>query len=402
MNKFKIKLVLLQYVIFLFTNNTVAQTEVFKSNLYISEDNLSNFYSSISSDSTQIYVNANDYYLYAFDKKTGTVNWSHYLANKSNKTPIIYKNSIIIGKHISEYVNKCIQLDCKSGDTLQTLKIKEISNQPFFKNDIMYVTAISEDTGGCILAYNLTKNEIIWKQFIAHGVSKQPYFLKDKIVANAEDDNWFEIDYNGILKDTLCKKQASTFVENIKCVKYFRVLTHDNKEIDESFLSKNLGEYEVFKTKFYDNKTFFLGNETLLILGKNKKILHKIDLNESLAITDDYYNEFNEILKIENNSIWLFVNNRIVEYNYQNKSVIREFDLSEWHPHCVILENDFIHLISKKDGQLYRVKLDFDTKASKALKAKAEMLNKINNYKPDLNKIEAEKAAREKLQNKNN
>lgn len=362
MCKSKCKLSFLLYIIFLCSNSIMAQSEVFKSNLYISEDNLTNFYSSMNIDSTQIYVNANDYYFYALDKKTGKVNWSHYLANKSNKKPIIYKNSIIIGKHISEYVDKSIQIDCKSGDTIQTLKIKEISNQPFFKKDIMYVTAISEETGGCILAYNLIKNEIVWKQFIAHGVSKQPYFLNDKIVANAEDDNWFEIDYAGVLKDTLCKKQATTFVENIKCVKYFKTLTHDNKEIDESFLSKNLGDYEVFKTKFHDNKTFFLGNETLLILGKNKKILHKVNLNDSIGTSEDYYNEFNEILKITNNSIWLFKDNRIVEYDYQKKLVNQEFDLSEWNPHSLLLENDLVYLISKKDGQLYGLKLDFDKK----------------------------------------
>ncbi len=364
MCKSKSKWVILLCVISFFTNSIVAQTEVFKSDFYLSDDNLSNFYSSITSDSTQIYINSNDYYLHAFDKKTGELNWSYYLANKSNRAPIIYKNSIIVGKHVSEYIDNCIQLNSKSGDTIQTLKIEEIFNQPLFKNDIMYVTAISNDTGGCILAYDLNKNDIVWKQFVAHGVSKQPYFLKDKIVANAEDDNWFDIDYQGVLKDTLCKNQASIFVENIKCINYFKVLSHDNKEIDESFLSKNLGDYEAFDCKFYDNKTFFLGNETLLIVGKNKKILQKINLNDIILPSNENYSENKSILKIENTTVWFFINNKIVVYDYQNKFVVQEFDLSEWNSHCVLLENDLLYLISKKDGQLYSLKLGFDKKSN--------------------------------------
>jgi outer membrane protein assembly factor BamB len=123
-------------------SNLKAQTEVFKSDLHFSENNLSNFYSSISIDSTQVYINSNDYYLHAFDKKTGHLNWSYYLANKSNTNPIVYKNTVIVGNHISEYDDKCIQLNSQSGDTIQTLKISEIFNQPVFKNDIMYTTAI--------------------------------------------------------------------------------------------------------------------------------------------------------------------------------------------------------------------------------------------------------------------
>lgn len=350
------KISLLIVLLFSFSN-LKAQTEVFKSNLYISDDNLTKNFSSISIDSTQIYVNSNDYYIHAFDKKTGQINWSYYLANKSNTAPIIHKNSIIVEKHVSEYYNNCIQLNSKTGDTIQTLNISEIFNQPLFKNDIMYTTAISSETGGCILAYDLNKNKIIWKQFVAHGVAIQPYFLKNKIIANAEDDNWFDIDYNGVM-DTLCKKKTSIFVENIKCVKNFLVLTHDNKEIDASFLTENLGDYEAFQFKTYNSKTFFIGTETLLILGNNKKVLHKVNLNDIILPLEILFNEYKSILKIENTTIWFFSNNKIVEYDFQKEKVNYQFDLSKWNPHRLLLENDLIYLISKKDGQLYKVQFD--------------------------------------------
>lgn len=351
-----LQIIILIFIIFNFSKVT-AQTEVFKSNLYISDDNLSNFYSSISSDSTQIYINSNDYYIHAFNKKTQKLNWSYYLATKTNTAPILYKNNIIIEKHLSEYNNKCIQLNSQSGDTIQTLKIDQIFNQPIFKNNIMYTNAISSETGGCILAYDLNKNEIIWRQFVAHGVTTQPYFLKNKIVANAEDTNWFEIGYDGILKDTLCKNKTDIFVENIKCVKNFQLLSHDNKEIDTSFLAKNLGEYETLDFKFYNNKTFFLGTETLLIIGNNKKIVDKVNLNGIILPLQILFNEHKSILKIENTTIWFFINNKIVVYDFQTEKVNFQFDLSKWNPHRLLLENNLIYLISRKDGQLYILNL---------------------------------------------
>lgn len=50
-----------------------AQTEFFKSKIIFSESHLLEFYSSFSIDSNQIYFNANDYELYAYSKKTGSL-----------------------------------------------------------------------------------------------------------------------------------------------------------------------------------------------------------------------------------------------------------------------------------------------------------------------------------------
>ena len=359
MQNHKTLLIKISFLFLFCSSNLNAQTEVFKSNLYISGEDLSNFYSSISSDSTQIYVNTNEYYIHAFDKKTGQLNWSYYLANKTNTPPIVFKNTIIIGKHVSEYNDKCIQLNSKLGDTIQTLKINQIYNQPLFKNDIMYGTAITTETGGCILAYDLNKNEVIWKQFVAHGVSTQPYFLKNKIVANAEDDNWFDIDYKGVLKDTLCKNRASIFVNDIPCVKNFRYLTHDEKEIDEPFLENHLGETE--NLKFFSNQelTVIIGIENILIIGNNKKIKNKINFLDLIPSLETESNPFKNSIKIEGNDFWFFYENNLVCYDLKTKKAKKIINLSKWKVHQLILENDnsFAWIISKNDGQLYGIQL---------------------------------------------
>ena len=137
-------------VLFYF-NNFFAQTEFFYSKINFSENQLDKFYSSFSIDSTQVYFNANDYYVYAFDKKSGKLNWSYYSGNKSNTSPKLNQNSIFIGKNINEYNNKCVQLNSKTGDTIQTLKIEALNTQPLFSGELMFCTAISPGIGGASL-----------------------------------------------------------------------------------------------------------------------------------------------------------------------------------------------------------------------------------------------------------
>lgn len=358
MNKFFI------FIITILSINSWSQTEFFHSKILHTESQLDKFYSSISMDSTQVYFNANDYYIHAYNKKTGQLNWSYYLASKTNETPKLYKNSIIVLKHFDEYNNKSIQLNSKTGDTIKTLNINEIYNEPVFKNDIMYCTSISPKIGGAILAYDLNKNSVIWERFIAHGVGKHPYYLKDKIIANAESDNWFKIGYDGILKDTLCLKKASLFVEDIKCIENFQVLTFDNKAITESFLNKNVGEYDNLVFKSNEKLTVFIGNENLLIIGKNKKILHKVRLDEILLSLYSEMNSYKTILKIENTTVWFFYEYLLVAYDYKNPEKRQVYDLAKWKAHQILLEpnNAIAWIISKNDGQLYGLNLIYSKK----------------------------------------
>lgn len=361
MSNFKSSFIRINLVVLLLLNfsNLNAQIEVFKSNLIISDDDLSSFYSSISSDSTQVYFNSNDYYLHAFDKKTKNLSWSFYLANKSNTSPKLNKNSVFVEQHIGQNYDRCIQLDKKNGDTIQTLRFNSLQTNPIFKDNVVYCAAISPGTGGAILAYDLEKNKIIWERFIAHGVSTQPYFLKNKIVASAESDNWFEIDYNGILKDTLCKNKASMFVNDIPCIKNFRYLTHDEKEIDEPFLIKHLGETE--NLKFFSNQelTVIMGSENLIIIGNNKKIKNKINFLDLKQSFETESNRYKGIIKIEGNDFWFFFENNLVSYDLKTEKAKKIINLSKWKVHQLILENDnsVAWIISKNDGQLYGIKL---------------------------------------------
>jgi hypothetical protein len=332
----------------------LGQSEFLNSKIQFSEMQLSNFYSSFSIDSSQVYFNANDYYVYAYDKKSGVLNWSYYTGSKSNKAPKSNQNSVFVGKHISEYENKCMQLNAKTGDTIQTLKIEALNTQPFFRDDLMLCTAIKPEIGGAVLAYDLKKNAVVWQKFIAHGVSTQPYYLKDKIIANAEGDNWFELDYNGKLLDTTCKNKTDIFVADIKCIRNFKYLTHNQKELSGSYFDEDA----VVKIAYAKDKTILLAENKMLIINNKNKIDKEIKLEEVLTLDDEQVSNYFEILKVEENTVWFFTHNILTIYDFKSGKVLKTYDLVKWNPHQVILDNDTLWLISSVDGELVGLKIN--------------------------------------------
>jgi hypothetical protein len=344
--------------ILFYFNNSFAQIEFFCSKTNFTENQLDKFYSSFSLDSTQVYFNANDYYVYAYDKKTGNLNWSHYLANKTNTAPIPYQTNLFVSKHLSEYNDKCVQLNSKTGDTIQTLVIESINTKPIFKENMMYCTSIHDGIGGVVMAYDLKNNNVIWEKFIAHGVDKQLYFLKEKIIANAEDDNWFKLDYNGKLLDTTCYTKTNLFVDGIKCVQHFVHLTHDDRGISNYFLEEHFGDYENLKVRSFQNYTFLLGYSKLMILGNKLKIHKEIDIDQIITLPETGNNDLREILKIDDKTIWFFYKNLVVVYDYRKGATLKTFNVTQWRPHQVILEDKKLWLISRNDGQLVGLELD--------------------------------------------
>jgi hypothetical protein len=360
---FKIKkmknLLRIQLVFFCFISNPIySQNEFFNSNIKFSDNQFNKFYSSFSIDSSQVYFNANDYYIYAYDKQTGTLNWSYYLANKTNTSPIAYQNNLIVSNYSSENVDKCVQLNSKTGDTIHTLVIQSINSKPFFKENIMYCTGIDNGYGGAVMAYDLKKNSVIWGKFIAHGVDKQPYYLKDKIIANAEEDNWFELDYNGKLIDTTCGDNTNLFVDDIKCVQNYIHRTHDNKGITQSFLKEYFVDYENLKVSSNNNYTFLLSNSKLMILKDNLEIVKQVNVDGIVTLPEKAINGYREILKIDDTTIWFFYKNLLVVYDYINEKSLNTYNLSSWNPHQIILDGHNVWLISRIDGQLHGLNLN--------------------------------------------
>lgn len=335
-----------------FCSTAFAQTEVFRSKINFSPSDLNNFYSTVAVNENRVFFIANNYTLYAFDKKTNQLEWQSYAGYKSNQGPFFDKGFIF--KRILE--GKIMQLNAANADTLHTLKVEELLTQPFFKNEIMYCAAVSPGIGGAILAYDLKKNEIIWQKYIGHGVSFQPYFLKDKIVVNYEEQYWFEIDYNGLAvnqsKKCYSKNKEQPFTERFCKIQYDVV----NRYHQDLALKRIM---TVDATYYYgDNETVVLKNNKLQIINNKNKLGEEINIDKIITILETGDNDYAAILKVEKNSIWFFYENILAVYDFKMSKTIKAFDLTAWQAHQVVLDENTLWLISNNDGQLYGIQLN--------------------------------------------
>ncbi|HQZ25295.1 MAG TPA: PQQ-binding-like beta-propeller repeat protein [Flavobacterium sp.] len=342
----------LTFIVVFFYGNIWSQNEFFHSKINLPQSQLENFYSSINVDSTQVYFNANDYKVYAYDKKTGNLNWKYNSYYKSNSSPKFHQSNLLVG--INE--DKWVLLNAKTGDTIQTLKIEDLTTQPFFKGDIMYCAGISPAIGGAILAYDLKKNEIVWQKYIGHGVSYQPYFLKDKIVANYENQFWFELDYDGNALDkskTCYSKNPEAPFEEHFCNIHYDVLNQFHKD----FAVKNV-TIEETKYHYAKNAAVILKVNKLKIINEKNKAKKEIVLDKILTLLETDVNDYTEILKVEENTVWFFYENILGVYDFKNKKTTKAYDLTQWNPHQVVLDGNTLWLIAGNDGELVGLALN--------------------------------------------
>ncbi len=338
----------------LVTTSAFPQKEFFRSQQAFTKEQMSSFYSSLTIHDGLVIFNANDYHLYAYNKKDGSLKWS-IETNYKSTIPVYVQDSIIYAGISKKEVHQAAQFNLADGKLIKALPFGPLATKPFIKNGMLYGTAIYDF--GCILAYDLKKDTVAWSRFIAHGFSRQPYYFENKIMANAEANNWVALSYDGVLLDTTCKVKAALFVEDIPCVKKFTALTHDGLEI------KGKLSEDIFGTDFYDlpqiittdNFTVVLHDNKLSIISKKLKMKHQVEVS---SLADDLADDYNtKLLKADDEHIWLLYSNHLLQYNHKTKKLVRITDLTAWEPNSVLLDEENIWLISGNDGLLYGLSL---------------------------------------------
>jgi outer membrane protein assembly factor BamB len=388
----------LKWVFLLICCNSFSQTEIWRSDIAINDFKSDSIAGSMIISSSSILFDAPNDTLYSIDKKEGRVNWEIAGGKKFKTEPYLYDNTFFYGNN-EQGLSRVAQYDLNSGKKIKDLPFISLKTQPYFLNNTMYCTALAD--GGKLVAYHLEENKVIWQKNIGFGVEAQPVYLKDKIIANAEDDNWFEIDYNGNFLNTKTKKPI--YLDTTQFfIKEYKFLTHDGKEITADFLKKNkLYNYE-YQTKNSETNTFILTEKQLLVIGNNRKIVLLLNLEKEFAADNFDPDLYTAILDTTPESVWFCYQNLLVHYDFKNKKNLRKADLSKWNPHQILLENRTIWLISKNDGQLYALDFEPNQRMADEIEARARMDFERNRCDvPDQKMIEAAKAAQEKFQIKN-
>ena len=332
------------------TTTAFSQKEFFRSQQVFTKEQMSNFYSSVTIHNGLVIFNANDYHLYAYNKKDGSLKWS-VETNYKSTTPVFIQDGIIYAAISKKEIHQAAQFDLEKGNLIKVLPFGPLATKPLIKNGMLYGTAIYNF--GCILAYDLKKDTVAWSRFIAHGFSRQPYYFEDKIMANAETNNWVVLSYDGVLLDTTCKVKAALFVEDIPCVKKFTALTHDGLEI-KGILSDN-----IFGTNYFDlpemlttdNFTVVLHDNKLRIISNKLKINQQVEVSSLAEELADNYNT--KLLKADNENIWILYSDHLLQYNHKTKKLVQLTNLTTWEPKSILFDEGNIWLISAKDGLLY-------------------------------------------------
>ncbi len=331
-----------------------SQSEFFRSKQGFTKEQLSNFYSSLVIHDELLLFNANDYYLYAYNKNDGSLKWSVETGYKTT-IPVFVQNDIVYSGISKNQIQQAAQFELASGKLIKTLPFGPLATKPFIKNDLLYGTAIYNY--GCIIAYDLRRDIVSWSRFIAHGYSRTPYYQQNSIMANAGADNWVKLGYDGALLDTTCAVKSDLFVEVIACVNNFTELSHDGREIKtklsaDVFGQDLMGEPDMLTTEKF---TFILNEDKLSVLSGKLKKKQQVRISSLVADLDENGNA--KLVKADNENIWLLYGDILLQYNHESKRLVRLTDLATWQPRQVVLDENNIWLISGKDGLLYGVSL---------------------------------------------
>ncbi len=341
-------------ILLLLTTAAYSQKEFFRSQQVFTKENMNNFYSSVTIFDSLVIFNANDYYLYAYNKNNGSLKWSTETSYKSN-VPVFVQDNMVYAGIYKDKIERAAQFNLADGKLIKSLPFGPLATKPFIKNGMLYGTAIYNF--GCIVAYDMKEDTLAWSRFIAHGYSTQPYYFENNIMANAEGNNWVALGYNGALLDTACAVKAAIFVEDIPCVNIFKALSHDGLEIKGKLAEGIFGE-ESFGTPpilTTDKLSFILYDDKLTILSGKLKIKQAVEISSLAPELGENYDT--RLIKADNETVWMLYSGHLLQYNHKTKKLVRLTSLAAWEPKQVLVDEENVWLISGKDGLLYGLSL---------------------------------------------
>ena len=370
-----------------------AQNVIYNSSFPVELSAESIFKGSLLNCENKIIYSTNNFSMYAVDKENLTVAWTGDIGWRSDNSPSLYKNTFLQSSY-DGYFTRVLQYDLASGNVLKTLDLHTLHSIPYFIGSMMYVTALTD--GGKLLAYDLEKNKIIWSKNIGDGVDFQPIYLKDKIIAKTHDDYWIDVDYNG--KFLSQKSNDYTYIDDEKVsARKGEFFTHDEKEVRKEFLKKNKLANTDFKIQLTNNNTFLLSERFLTVIGGNLKIKLQLDL-ETIVPAEEYENDaLSTILSIQDDKIWFLHQNHLIHYDFRKESLLRNVYLNNWRPHHIVLDQRTIWLISKNDGQLYKLDFEPNEKLDREINKQKAIQERLRCDLPNPEKAKAMKAAAEKF-----
>jgi hypothetical protein len=165
------------------------------------------------------------------------------------------------------------------------------------------------------------------------------------------------LSYEGKYIDTICAVKADIFVQDVPCIEIYNALAHDGTPITEGWLTEQFGEGpEVTRDNIMtgNNHTFILTNDRLGIIGKKRKLIRNLDLKKLLPDTaEENYGSAAKLLASNDATVIFAYNDYLFVYDHQKKKLVKLIELTPWQPGRLLINQDQLWIISRRDGLLY-------------------------------------------------
>jgi len=115
-----VKKIFIFFFLLFVTTVAFSQKEFFRSHQAFAKEQMSNFYSSVKIHDNLVIFNANDYHLYAYNKKDGSLKWS-VETNYKTSVPVFVQDNIIYAGISKKEVHQAAQFDLANGNLIKAL-----------------------------------------------------------------------------------------------------------------------------------------------------------------------------------------------------------------------------------------------------------------------------------------
>lgn len=354
----KVKLLYLLFFL-LYTHSLIAQTEIFKTQISFTESELFNFKSSITLEDSLLFFLATDYKLYSINKNSNHTLFVADMYSKSND-PVFFHHDTLITSIYENKAHRAVLINKQSGTLIKNLNVAPLKLLPHFINDSVFISTIIDTDGGQLISYDVKNDKMLWNHFVGHGATKQFYVQEGAILANFDYDEWKVVTHDGAIEEEIYEEYPSN--KKFKLVTTFYALAHDNSEITEEFIHANFSNTDAIKVKTTQQNTVLLNSEKLIVIAEHLQIILNLELNKLVKQPIDIDNDFYDILKIESDTVWFFNQNFLILYDFKKNKLITSYDLTSWNPHKLVLDEQHVWVVSKEDGQLYKLTLELTKK----------------------------------------
>lgn len=374
-----------------------SQTQLYKSEPIIRSRQDEDIYKSVTLRDDAVIVDISSDRMMAVDKNNYRTMWDIDVGIFSDTSPYFYKDTFFHQTKKGARISMA-QYEAKTGKMIKALPFESIWSKPYFSEGIMYFTGLMD--GSKMIAYDIDRSRIVWEKQIGSGLV-QPVYLRDKIIVNVEEDLWTEIDYDG--RQISGKSRESVTIDSTTYnIKKYAFLTHDRKKINKRFLKKKILSEWDFIREITDKNTLILTATHLVVLGDNRKLLLNLDLGTIVSPDPEDYYVVSKIVKADDEAVWFSYQNHLVHYDFKNKKVLRDVNLTRWKPIQLVIDSRTIWLISSNDGQLYALDFEPDGIAAEKMAREKAIQDRLRCEFPDPKRVEAAKTAQAKIKNQEN